>query len=356
MAAKWTAFPWKGTLLSTRVREYLGTCLNQSLFSQFCLLMLQAQRLRTWAFFGFQNMYQSFLRFNKSLSWHFNRLQYIHVFSLIPLYFSLSSFPLFYRNLSGPGNNLHQDSFYNMQASQSSKSWSSHLDHRCARSLRSGGPSQSPPAPYRPCSIPIIPSVHSYQDEVSCMQTAPTAGTSRSSPLESTAEASAVDQQCNVMVSNRAAGRREDVASLLDEAQEQLRALAHAQRKPEDISSFVPQGAKETVCILLANGCGQGGVASFGPTETQLVSPRDMHKDATKPGQWEGVDWTNHKCPVCLGASEYSANIGIPLKAMVEFLRTCCGWKRGRVTVSNMWKDHLFICIYLRRNLEQETK
>ncbi|XP_048060610.1 pro-neuregulin-3, membrane-bound isoform isoform X3 [Megalobrama amblycephala] len=189
------------------------------------------------------------------------------------------------RNISSPGNDLHQDSFYNMQASQSSKSWSSHLDHRCARSLRSGGPSQSPPAPYRPCSIPIIPSVHSYQDEVSCMQTAPTDGSSRSSPLESKADASAVNQQSNVTVSNRAASRREEVASLLDEAQEQLRALAHAQRKQEDISSFVPQGAKETVCILLANGGGQGGVATFGPTETHLVSPRDTHKDATKPGQ-----------------------------------------------------------------------
>ncbi|XP_073776887.1 pro-neuregulin-3, membrane-bound isoform isoform X3 [Danio rerio] len=184
------------------------------------------------------------------------------------------------RNISGPGNDLHQDSFYNMQATQSSKSWSSHLDHRCARSLRSGGPSQSPPAPYRPCSIPIIPSVHSYQDEVSCMQTAPTDGSSRSSPLEGTANTAAVHQQ-----SIRAAGRREEVVSLLDEAQEQLRALAHAQRKQEDLSSSVPQGAKETVCILLANGGGQGGVASFGPTETQLVSPRDTHKDATKPGQ-----------------------------------------------------------------------
>ncbi|XDV50181.1 hypothetical protein PO909_019283 [Leuciscus waleckii] len=189
------------------------------------------------------------------------------------------------RNISGPGNDLHQDSFYNMQASQSSKSWSSHLDHRCARSLRSGGPSQSPPAPYRPCSIPIIPFVHSYQDEVSCMQTVPTDGSSRASPLESKANASAVNQQSNVTVSNRAAVRREEVASLLDEAQEQLRALAHAQRKQEDISSFVPQGAKETVCILLANGGGQGGVASFGPTETHLVNPRDTHKDATKPGQ-----------------------------------------------------------------------
>ncbi|XP_016313354.1 pro-neuregulin-3, membrane-bound isoform [Sinocyclocheilus anshuiensis] len=189
------------------------------------------------------------------------------------------------RNLSGPGNDLHQDSFYNMQASQSSKSCSSHLDHRCARSLRSGGSSQSPPAPYRPCSIPIIPSVHSYQDEVSCMQTAPSAGSNRSSPLESTEEASAFDQQSNVTVSNRGAGRQEEVASLLHEAQEELRVLAHAQRKQEDISSAVPQGAKETVCILLANGGGQGGVASFGPTETQLVSPRDTHKDATKPGQ-----------------------------------------------------------------------
>lgn len=117
------------------------------------------------------------------------------------------------------------------------------------------------------------------------MQTAPTSGSSRSSPLESTTEASAIDQQSNVMVSNQAVGRQEEVASLLDEAQEQLRALAHAQRKQEDISSSVPRGAKETVCILLANGGGQGGVASFGPTETQLVSPRDTHKDATKPGQ-----------------------------------------------------------------------
>ncbi|XP_026107997.1 pro-neuregulin-3, membrane-bound isoform-like [Carassius auratus] len=189
------------------------------------------------------------------------------------------------RNLSGPGNDLHQDSFYNMQPSQSSKSWSNHLDHRCARSLRSGGPSQSPPAPCRPCSIPIIPSVHSYQDEVSCMQTAPTDGSSSSSPLETTADASAVSQQSNIMVSNQMAGRQKEVASLLDEAQDQLRALALAQRKQEDISSSFPHGAKETVCILLANGGGQGGVASFGPTETQLMSPSDMHKDATKPGQ-----------------------------------------------------------------------
>lgn len=117
------------------------------------------------------------------------------------------------------------------------------------------------------------------------MQTVPTDGSSRASPLESKANASAVNQQSNVPVSNRAAVTREEVASLLDEAQEQLRAIAHAQRKQEDISSFVPQGAKETVCILLANGGGQGGVASFGPTETHLVNPRDTHKDATQPGQ-----------------------------------------------------------------------
>ncbi|XP_055026852.2 pro-neuregulin-3, membrane-bound isoform isoform X1 [Misgurnus anguillicaudatus] len=182
------------------------------------------------------------------------------------------------RNTSGPANDLHQDSFYNMQASQSSKSWSSHLDYRSTRSLRSGTP-----APYRPCSIPIIPSVHSYQDEDSCMQTAPTDGTS--APLESTADGSAVNQRPTVTISNKAAGRQEEVVSLLDEAQEQLRALAYAQRKQEDTVGSIPQGAKETVCILLANGGGHGGVASFGPTETQLVGPRDTHKDATKPGQ-----------------------------------------------------------------------
>ncbi|XP_065153020.1 pro-neuregulin-3, membrane-bound isoform isoform X2 [Paramisgurnus dabryanus] len=182
------------------------------------------------------------------------------------------------RNISGPANDLHQDSFYNMQASQSSKSWSSHLDYRSTRSLRSGTP-----APYRPCSIPIIPSVHSYQDEDSCMQTAPTNGTS--APLENTAEGSAVNQRPTVTISSKAAGRQEEVVSLLDEAQEQLRALAYAQRKQEDTVGSIPQGAKETVCILLANGGGHGGVASFGPTETQLVGPRDTHKDATKPGQ-----------------------------------------------------------------------
>ncbi|XP_051507985.1 pro-neuregulin-3, membrane-bound isoform-like [Myxocyprinus asiaticus] len=190
------------------------------------------------------------------------------------------------RNILGPVNDLHQDSFYNMQASQSSISWGSHLDHRFARSLRSSPCSQSPPAPYRPCSIPIIPSVHSYQDEVSCMQTATINGSSHSSaPLESIVDGSAVNQQSNATMSNRMAGRRAEVASLLDEAQEQLRALAHAKRKQEEVNGSIPQGAKETVCILLANGGGQAGVASFGPTETQLVSPRDTHKDATKPCQ-----------------------------------------------------------------------
>lgn len=118
------------------------------------------------------------------------------------------------------------------------------------------------------------------------MQTAPTNGSSRSSaPPEGTADGPAVNQRSTLTISNRAAGRQEEVASLLDEAQEQLRALAYAQRKQEDTVGSVPQGAKETVCILLANGGGQGGVACFGPTETQLVSPRHTHKDVTKLGQ-----------------------------------------------------------------------
>lgn len=216
-----------------------------------------------------------------------------------------------------------------MQASQSCKSWSSHVDYRSARSLRAGPPSQSPVAPHRPCSIPIIPSVHSYQDEDSCMQTAPTNGSSRSSsPPESAADGPAVNQRTTATISNRAAGRQEEVASLLDEAQEQLRALAYAQRKQEDIVGSVPQGAKETVCILLANGGGQGGVASFGPTETQLVSPRDTHKDATKLGQWEGLGWfdrTRHKHPQCLGqeAPVCSAKLGWMTESTVQFPRTC---------------------------------
>ncbi|KAI4881934.1 hypothetical protein NFI96_034125 [Prochilodus magdalenae] len=125
---------------------------------------------------------------------------------------------------------LHQDSFHNMQASHSSRSWGGHLDQGSSRNHCSSIAGKCSPAPYRPCSIPIIPSVHSHQDEASCMQTATTAGSGQP--------------------------QKKEASHLLEEAQEQLRALTHANRKPEDGMFPIPQGARETVCILLANGGG----------------------------------------------------------------------------------------------------
>ncbi|XP_072533457.1 pro-neuregulin-3, membrane-bound isoform [Salminus brasiliensis] len=162
---------------------------------------------------------------------------------------------------------LHQDSFHNMQASYSPRSWGGYLDQGSLRSLCSG---KSPPVPYRPCSIPIIPSVHSPQDEASCMQTATMNGSGQSSAPGG---------------KPTGPGKQKEAVHLLEEAQAQLRALAHANKKQEDAAFTVPQGARETVCILLVSGGPNGGVAPSGPTETQLVNPRDPHKDSTQPSQ-----------------------------------------------------------------------
>ncbi|XP_066535249.1 LOW QUALITY PROTEIN: pro-neuregulin-3, membrane-bound isoform, partial [Hoplias malabaricus] len=163
-------------------------------------------------------------------------------------------------NTMKSNGNLHQDSFHNMQASHSSCSWGGQLDQGSSGNLSSGIPGRSSLAPYRPCSIPIIPSVHSPQDEA-CMQTATTGGSGQMSvSLEKPAE------------------KQKEAAHLLEEAQETLRALAHANRK-EDVTVPVRQGARETVCILLANGGANGGVAPSGPTETQLVEARVTQKD-----------------------------------------------------------------------------
>lgn len=68
-----------------------------------------------------------------------------------------------------------------------------------------------------------------------------------------------------------------------EEAQEKL--LASTNVKNDDAVFPNPHAAKETVCILLPNGSGHGGTAPSGPTETQLLNPRDMHKDSTQPRQ-----------------------------------------------------------------------
>src|SRR4029434_3980849 len=73
-------------------------------------------------------------------------------------------------------------------------------------------------------------------------------------------------------------GKQTQMALLLDEAQETLQALVHAHRK-DSSGDTATSWARETVCILLGNGTSSEGLASNGPTETQLLSSRDTNKD-----------------------------------------------------------------------------
>ncbi|XP_030628854.1 pro-neuregulin-3, membrane-bound isoform [Chanos chanos] len=191
-----------------------------------------------------------------------------------------------------PSTDLRQDSFHNMQPSQGSVSGTSraetqfsHLDPQSPSAIRalSNLPNQFSTTPYRTGSIPIIPSFHGHQDEPFCMQTtASTRSVPSHTPTERVLDVSPVNQQ---LTPSSKATEQNEVAQLLDEAQEQLRALAHAQRKQDDTYGNNLQQARETVCILLSSPSGLGGIASNGPTETQLVSPRDTQKDYTQPGQ-----------------------------------------------------------------------
>ncbi|KAI3363470.1 hypothetical protein L3Q82_012085 [Scortum barcoo] len=207
-----------------------------------------------------------------------------------------------------------RDAFLHMRTpiameTASSSPWSGRVEVRsglCAqaddpnpatRSLRRPGRrhSQSPPPPFRSCSIPIIPSVQYHHDnEVSCMQTSVTPATTAMSAtcgatpckegrrekavhaaLSSSSCASAIDQQ------------QDKVALLLEEAQEQLRALALAHRKQEEggtgsgggVSTTTPMEARETVCFLNLNGGSAGALSCNGPTQTQLLSPSLSHRD-----------------------------------------------------------------------------
>ncbi|XP_037321540.2 pro-neuregulin-3, membrane-bound isoform [Pungitius pungitius] len=142
-------------------------------------------------------------------------------------------------------------------------------------------PLQSPPAPFRSCSIPIIPSVQCHHDnEASCMQTCvaaaapPCGGAGRErAALPSTSCSSAAGQP------------RDEVALLLEEAQEQLRALALAHRKQDEGGIGGGGGAtgaaeaRETVCFLNLSGGGAGAPSCNGPTQTQLLGAGLSHRD-----------------------------------------------------------------------------
>lgn len=83
--------------------------------------------------------------------------------------------------------------------------------------------------------------------------------------------------------------RRDEVALLLEEAQEQLRALALAHRKQEEggvgSAGAALVEARETVCFLNLNGGGAGALSCNGPTQTQLLSPSQSHRDIGQSSQ-----------------------------------------------------------------------
>ncbi|KAM7385232.1 hypothetical protein PAMP_001326 [Pampus punctatissimus] len=208
-----------------------------------------------------------------------------------------------------------RDAFLHMQTpvaveTMSPSPWSGHVEVRSGlrapsenhdpnptnRSLRRPGRhhSHSPPPPFRSCSIPIIPSVQCHHDnEVSCMQTTvipattvmSTCGTTPCKEERRGKAAYTSSSSCSSTI-----GRQQDeVALLLEEAQEQLRALALAHRKQDEGgisgSSAVPVEARETVCFLNLNGGGSGVLSCNGPTQTQLLSPSLSHRDLGQIGQ-----------------------------------------------------------------------
>lgn len=171
------------------------------------------------------------------------------------------------------------------------------------RSLRRPGPrhSHSPPPPFRSCSIPIIPSVQCHHDnEVSCMQTSVTPAATVMSvtcgvtPCRDERRERAGHTALSSSFYSTAIGQQQDeVALLLKEAQEQLRALALAHRKQENsgISSSGSTAAlvevKETVCFLNPNGGSAGVLSCNGPMQTQLLSSSLSHRDLGQNGQWK---------------------------------------------------------------------
>ncbi|XP_035387174.1 pro-neuregulin-3, membrane-bound isoform [Electrophorus electricus] len=178
-------------------------------------------------------------------------------------------------DLLKPEGALHHDSFRGMRGSYSSV-WRGGHSEQCF----SGSPREGSPAPYRPGSIPIIPSVHSNPNEASCMQTAAVGIDPPSAPPHGRKEDSpTVWHRTTAPTPDRAAGKQKE------ETWEEHRVLGHAHRKQDSSGFPVPLGARETVCVLLDSGAGLGGVAPSGPTETQLVNPRDTHKNCAQSSQ-----------------------------------------------------------------------
>ncbi|XP_037829572.1 pro-neuregulin-3, membrane-bound isoform isoform X2 [Kryptolebias marmoratus] len=199
------------------------------------------------------------------------------------------------------GNNSRRDAFVHMQTPVSMETpsalpWCGRVEvcsglhpppQHNTRSLRRTGRhhSLSPPPPFRSCSIPIIPSVQGHHDnEVSCMQTSPET-TEMSTPCvqERRENARPFSSSCLSAIGQQ----RDEVALLLEEAQEQLRALALAHRKQEEGGGLAVMQleARETVCFLNLNGGSSGGLSCNGPTQTQLLNSSQSHRDLGQDSQ-----------------------------------------------------------------------
>uniref|UniRef100_A0A3Q3JRI0 Neuregulin C-terminal domain-containing protein n=1 Tax=Monopterus albus TaxID=43700 RepID=A0A3Q3JRI0_MONAL len=185
--------------------------------------------------------------------------------------------------------------------------WSGHVEVRsgpsvhnnpnpATRSLRrpSRRHNHSPPPPFRSCSIPIIPSVQCYHDnEVSCMQTSvspATTVTCEATPYNDERRGKVAHSALPSSSCSCAIGQQQDeVALLLEQAQEHLRALALAHRKQEEGgigSSGSTAGhveVKQTVCFLTGGSAGM--LSCNGPTQTLLLSPSLSHTDRGQTGQ-----------------------------------------------------------------------
>ncbi|MBN3295782.1 NRG3 protein, partial [Amia calva] len=185
------------------------------------------------------------------------------------------------------GSDPSQDTFLNMQAvvvgGGKTEVPCSRLDRAVPGSF-SQAVAATPP-PLRACSIPIIPSVLGH-DDTSCMQKASLGGRGSccSVPLPRSGRAAVhgtrgVHTPPSPGAAVAAGSQQEAVALLLEAAQEQLRVLAHAHRKQED-SSPSPPATCERAYFLSPTGA--GGVTQNCPPETQLVNPREPHRDSTQ--------------------------------------------------------------------------
>ncbi|KPP64913.1 pro-neuregulin-3, membrane-bound-like, partial [Scleropages formosus] len=175
---------------------------------------------------------------------------------------------------------LQKDCFLNMQpplsaleGMQGSKTEvrCSCLDKAAPRSSSCSPSYQAPRVACRAGSIPIIPSFQGHHSDSSCMQMGDAVRSSfctaalSDTVLRNSRHPSSSSSSSSSSLTR--GGKQDAVALLLEEAQEQLRVLSHAQRRQEDVALY--PAARETACFL-----GPVGAGISYRAEIRLVSPR----------------------------------------------------------------------------------